>query len=99
MQCMKCAKATVQCSALAQKCANFKIGVSKTGDANHFWVEKCLGPAMFSFSFGLLVLKYRLKKVVPNSLFLVVFCRDLQIVILKYFICQFIRKLILMSTN
>ena len=62
MQCMKCAKATVQCSALAQKCANFKIGVSKTGDANHFWVEKCLGPAMFSFIFGLLVLKYRLTK-------------------------------------
>ena len=49
MQCMKRAKATVQCSALAQKCANFKIGVSKTGDANHFWVEKCLGPDMFSF--------------------------------------------------
>ena len=36
--------------------------MSKTGDANHFWVEKCLGPDMFSFSFGLFVLKYRLKK-------------------------------------
>ena len=36
--------------------------MSKTGDANHFWVEKHLGPAMFSFSFGLLVSKYRVKK-------------------------------------